>query len=301
MWAEKSSGFSQSAHLMNTLKGYYLGCPIWGNKGWVGELFTRDAKPKDFLKQYTTVFNTVEGNTTFYGLPTEATIARWHQDVPDGFRFALKFSQAISHDKRLMHADPDTALFLEMMDALSDRTGPAFLQLPSSFGPSDLPVLDSYLAALPKTHSYAVEVRHEIFYAQAEAALDMVLRKHGVDRIVFDTGGLHAANTGTLREREAQRKKPNMPVRFTATGPHPFVRFIGHPEVEKISRALKNGPRSWQHGYEKGARRISFSTRPTTFMRLVWPDIFIPCSQHTSTRANSRPGLPNSKILNRSR
>ena len=218
---------------MNTLKGYYLGCPIWGNKGWVGELFTRDAKPKDFLKQYTTVFNTVEGNTTFYGLPTEATIARGHQDVPDGFRFALKFSQAISHDKRLMHADPDTALFLEMMDALSDRTGPAFLQLPSSFGPSDLPVLDSYLAALPKTHAYAVEVRHEIFYAQAEAALEMVLRKHGVDRIVFDTRGLHAANTGTLREREAQRKKPNMPVRFTATGPHPFVRFIGHPEVEK--------------------------------------------------------------------
>lgn len=218
---------------MNTLKGYYLGCPVWSNKDWVGELFTRDAKAKDFLKQYTSVFNTVEGNTTFYGLPSEATLARWCQDTPEGFRFALKFSQTISHDKRLTNAEPETALFLEMMDVLSDRTGPAFLQLPASFGPSDLPVLDAYLAALPKTHAYAVEVRHEIFYAQAEAALDAVLQKHAIDRIVFDTRGLHAANTGTLREREAQRKKPKMPVRFTATGQHPLVRFIGHPEVEK--------------------------------------------------------------------
>jgi uncharacterized protein YecE (DUF72 family) len=216
---------------MNTLKGYYLGCPIWGNKDWVGELFTRDAKPKDFLAQYTSVFNTVEGNTTFYGLPSEATIARWRQDTPEGFRFAFKFSQAISHDKRLSNAEPETVLFLEMLDTLSKRTGPAFLQLPASFGPSDLPTLDGYLAALPETHAYAVEVRHDIFYTQAEAALDIVLRKHSVDRVVFDTRGLHAAHTGTPREREAQRKKPNVPVRFTATGQHPFVRFIGHPEV----------------------------------------------------------------------
>ncbi|MDP6051149.1 MAG: DUF72 domain-containing protein [Candidatus Latescibacteria bacterium] len=76
---------------MNTLKAYYLCCPIWGNKDWVGELFTRDAKPKDFLAQYTSVFNTVEGNTTFCGLPSEATIARWRQDTPEGFRLHSNF------------------------------------------------------------------------------------------------------------------------------------------------------------------------------------------------------------------
>jgi len=53
------------------IERYFLGCPIWSNKDWVGELFAPDAKQKDFLQQYASVFNTVEGNTTFYGLPTE--------------------------------------------------------------------------------------------------------------------------------------------------------------------------------------------------------------------------------------
>ncbi|HIG47638.1 MAG TPA: DUF72 domain-containing protein [candidate division Zixibacteria bacterium] len=81
-----------------------------------------------------------------------------------------------------------------------------------------MPTLDGYLTALPETHAYAVEVRHDIFYTQAETASDITLRKHSVDRVVFDTRGLHAAHTGTPREREAQRKKPNVPVRFIATG-----------------------------------------------------------------------------------
>jgi len=40
---------------------------------------------------------------------------------------AFKFPQAISHDKRLSNAEPETVLFLEMLDTLSKRTGPAFL------------------------------------------------------------------------------------------------------------------------------------------------------------------------------
>ena len=91
------------------IKGYYLGCSIWGNKDWVGELFTKDAKTKDFLQQYASVFNTVEGNTTFYGLPSEATVARWREETSEGFRFAFKFSRAISHEKRLVNAELETA------------------------------------------------------------------------------------------------------------------------------------------------------------------------------------------------
>lgn len=250
---------------MSTLKSYYLGCPIWSNKDWVGELFTRDAKPKDFLKQYTSVFNTVEGNTTFYGLPAEATIGRWQQETPEGFRFAFKFSQAISHDKRLINAEPETALFLDMMDALRSRTGPAFLQMPASFGPDDLPVLDDYLTSLPKSHPYAVEVRHEIFYTQAEAALDEVLIKHGVNRVVFDTRGLHAADTGTRIEREAQRKKPKVPVRFTATGRHPFVRFIGHPEVEENLPLLEEWAQVVARWIQEGRTPYFFLHAPDDF------------------------------------
>ena len=215
------------------IERYFLGCPIWGNKAWVGELFAPEAKQKDFLRQYASVFNTVEGNTTFYGLPTEKTAARWLDHTATGFRFALKFPRVISHTKRLRNAEPETAAFMDLLAALQDRIGPSFLQLPPSFGPRDLPALDEYLAALPNAFPYAVEIRHRQFFAEAENELNAVLKRHRANRVVFDTRGLHNANSDDPAEREAQRKKPKVPVRFVATGRFPFVRFVGHPEVHE--------------------------------------------------------------------
>lgn len=54
------------------IRGYYLGCPGWGLKSWVGRLFPPGTKHTDFLARYAEEFNTVEGNTTFYALPTAA-------------------------------------------------------------------------------------------------------------------------------------------------------------------------------------------------------------------------------------
>ncbi len=51
----------------------YLGCPIWGLKGWVGNFFPAGAKQRDFLALYSRRLNTVEGNTTFYAIPDPAT------------------------------------------------------------------------------------------------------------------------------------------------------------------------------------------------------------------------------------
>lgn len=215
------------------IERYFLGCPIWGNKAWVGELFAAEAKQQDFLRQYASVFNTVEGNTTFYGLPTAKTAARWLAHTPKGFRFALKFPRVISHTKRLRNAEPETAAFMDLLATLQDRIGPSFLQLPPAFGPRDLPALDEYLTALPNAFHYAVEIRHNLFFAEAENELTAVLKSHRANRVVFDTRGLHSADVDDPAGREAQRKKPKVPVRFVATGRFPFVRFVGHPEVRE--------------------------------------------------------------------
>lgn len=215
------------------IERYFLGCPIWGNKAWVGELFAPEAKQQDFLRQYASVFNTVEGNTTFYGLPTAKTAARWLADTSKGFRFALKFPRVISHTKRLRNAESETAAFMELLATLQDRLGPSFLQLPPSFGPRDLPALDEYLTALPNAFHYAVEIRHSLFFAEAENELNAILKSHRANRVVFDTRGLHSATVDDPAGREAQRKKPKVPVRFVATGRFPFVRFVGHPEVHE--------------------------------------------------------------------
>ncbi|MGH7457110.1 MAG: DUF72 domain-containing protein, partial [bacterium] len=215
---------------------YYLGCPIWSNKQWVGELFTADAKPTDFLRQYASVFNTVEGNTTFYALPKPASVRRWREETPPHFKFCFKFPKTISHQLRLQDAGQETQIFLNRLAPLAERLGPFFLQLPPSFDFKELLMLESFLKALPREFSYAVEARHPDFFnaMAAEEKFNDLLQSLNVGRVVFDTRGLHAAEVpeDDFYTLDAKRRKPKVPVRFLATNQSPFVRFVGHPVIE---------------------------------------------------------------------
>lgn len=215
---------------------YYLGCPQWSNKSWVGELFTAEARPTDFLQQYASAFNTVEGNTTFYALPKPETVLKWREETPAAFRFCFKFPKAISHQLRLQHAEKETHGFLKLLAPLGERLGPFFLQLPPSFDFAALPDLEKFLKTLPADFTYAVEARHLDFFNAmiAEQKFNDLLHSLNLSRVVFDTRGLHEAE---VREEdfdtlEAKRRKPKVPVRFTATNQFPFVRFVGHPRLE---------------------------------------------------------------------
>lgn len=211
-----------------------IGCPVWAHTPWVGTFFTAEARREDFLPQYASVFGTTEGNATFYGLPSVETVKRWAGEAPEDFRFCFKFPREISHDGQLVGANEATARFFERLAPLGPRRGPFFLQLPAAFGADRLPVLAAYLDQLPSDQAYAVEVRHLDFFdgGAKERALDVLLAERGVDRVIFDTRGLFAAKVTDELSRDAQRKKPRVPVRFTATGPRPLVRFVGDPVVE---------------------------------------------------------------------
>ena len=94
------------------IRGYYLGCPGWGLKSWVGRLFPPGTRSTEFLERYAEVFNTVEGNTTFYALPAAETVDRWRAQVPDQFRFCFKFPRTITHDKQLAGCEAEVDEFI---------------------------------------------------------------------------------------------------------------------------------------------------------------------------------------------
>ena len=219
----------------------YLGCPIWGLKGWVGNFFPAGAKQRDFLALYSRRLNTVEGNTTFYAIPDPATVERWRDETPPGFKFCLKFPKVITHQLRLRNAEAETEAFLDRLRLLGDRCGPSFLQLPPNFSSRNLQSLISYLDSLPSDFRYAVEVRHlDFFSAPAEAALDEALRARGVARVLFDVRGLRSAEPDEEATITAQERKPNVPARFTRTAPLTFIRFIAHPKVEANAELLED-------------------------------------------------------------
>ena len=216
---------------------YHLGCPVWACSGFVGKVFTPGAKRHEFLHQYSIAFNTVEGNSTFYGLPTLDTVRRWCDEALPGFRFALKFPRVISHERQLVGATADTKAFLSVLEVLyaADHLGPSFLQLSPSFAGPQLPALAAYLRELPEEFPFAVEVRHRDYFdgGRYEHALDELLLRLQVDRVLFDSRALFSAPPGDEHEEQAQGRKPRSPLRTTVTGQRPLLRFVGRNSVEQ--------------------------------------------------------------------
>ena len=73
---------------------FYIGCPMWGYKEWVGEFFPPRTPQSEFLRLYSRRLTTVEGNTTFYATPNAETVARWRVETPSTFRFCFKIPRA---------------------------------------------------------------------------------------------------------------------------------------------------------------------------------------------------------------
>jgi uncharacterized protein YecE (DUF72 family) len=202
------------------IRGYYLGGPGWAVKTWVGRLFPEGTKPADYLARYAEVFNAVEGNTTFYALPTPDVVARWREQTPATFRFCFKFPRTISHDKLLVDCAADVTTFLERVAPLGERLGTLFLQLPPRF--ADLPRLAAFLDALPRGHHYAVEPRNE----QLLESLPTFLAERGVDLVIMDARGLHASEN--IDYSDVRTRKPKLPVVMRATADRPMVRCVPH-------------------------------------------------------------------------
>ncbi|MGW8250828.1 MAG: DUF72 domain-containing protein, partial [Anaerolineales bacterium] len=79
----------------------YVGCPIWAYKGWVGTFYPESTKPAGYLREYSSRLTTVEGNTTFYAVPSHKTIQGWVAEMPETFRFCPKLPRTISHTGKL--------------------------------------------------------------------------------------------------------------------------------------------------------------------------------------------------------
>ncbi|WP_232611247.1 DUF72 domain-containing protein [Photobacterium phosphoreum] len=208
-----------------------LGLTQWSHNHWINSLYGKGCKSGDRLAHYAEVFNSVEGNTTFYATPSMTTVQKWHDATPDHFRFTFKLPQAITHQQQLRHCDQAVADFLSTMQVLEPKTGMWKIQLPAQFGPDVLPVLAQFLDRLPSHLTTGVEVRHPEFFTKgaAEQALNRLLIEKNSNRIIMDSRPLFSAQPTTPAIIEAQRKKPRLPVHAIATANNPVIRFIGHP------------------------------------------------------------------------
>lgn len=186
----------------------YLGTQGWSYSSWVGPFYPPATPSSAYLERYAAHFNTVELDTTFYAVPRLSTIDGWRRRTPDGFRFAAKFPQAITHRKGLAGCGEETFAFLEAMTLLDRKLGPLLLQMPPSWGAGNLEVLSAFLAGLPTGFRYALEVRHRSWLAaDVLPRLLGLLERHAVALCLVQ----HAA----------------MPVLDEITAPFAYIRWLG--------------------------------------------------------------------------
>ncbi|MEV0945098.1 DUF72 domain-containing protein [Rhodococcus sp. NPDC049939] len=192
-----------------------VGISGWTYPGWRGDFYPEGLAHREELAYAARRFSSIEINGSFYALQKPASYAKWRDETPDDFVFAVKGSRYITHMKRL--ADVETALpnfFASGVLALGSKLGPFLWQLPPTLAFDEakvsrflerLPSTTEELAHLARAHDdklrddgtltetdanrlvrHAVEVRHQSFDSPEAVEL---LRAHAAAFVVADTAG----------------------------------------------------------------------------------------------------------------
>lgn len=145
------------------------------------------------LERYAARFDCVEINSTFYKLPRRATIERWRDTVPPGFRFAVKVPRTITHEAALRGVRSELFAFVDLVQAFGNKLGPLLVQLPGSLE-LEPRVCGAFLRELRARHDGAIvfEPRHASFFS--DRATDLLLR-HRIVRVAADPPRCPGADT----------------------------------------------------------------------------------------------------------
>ena len=120
------------------------------------------------LTYYSTFFNSIEFNSSFYKIPQEATVAKWAASVNDEFHFTFKLWKEITHTKGFDFKKGDVDLFFKGINKVQNKKGCLLIQFPPSVGKEHTAQLINLLNYIKEIDSLdwkiAVEFRNNSWY-----------------------------------------------------------------------------------------------------------------------------------------
>ena len=211
---------------MNPDQLYHIGLPAWAYPGWKGPYFPPD---RPALESYAKVFNTVEGNTTFYGIPDEKTVDGWKKAVVGtDFRFCFKLPRSVTHEARPSNAD--LTRFFRNLSPLEANLGPFMIQLPAKVGPEQLLDLERLIERCPRSFRYVIEVRHPAFFSEPERLEELIDEFH-LGRVMLESRPIYEGDRSHPEVLDALHEKPDVAVLDTVYNGIAFIRLILHPDI----------------------------------------------------------------------
>lgn len=160
----------------------WIGCSGWNYRDWRGTVYPAGLPASKWFEHYRSLFDTVEINNTFYRLPPLDTVAKWADQAPPGFVYAVKLGQFGSHRMKLRDAPSWLPNHVERVRLLGASAGPTLVQLPPRWK-RNADRLDEFLAAAPGDLRWAVEIRDPSWLH--DDVFD-VLRSHGAALCIHD-------------------------------------------------------------------------------------------------------------------
>ena len=161
----------------------HVGTSGYGYREWKGRFYPDGTSPKQMLNFYAERLGAVEINNTFYHMPTQDVLLAWAGQVPEGFVFALKAPQVITHRKRLKNVQGETEYLFRTLPALGAKLGPVLFQFPANF-PANRPALAAFFALVPGDIDCAFEFRSPSWHTEEILGL---LRERGCGLCIADT------------------------------------------------------------------------------------------------------------------
>ncbi|MEM0140182.1 MAG: DUF72 domain-containing protein [Ferroplasma sp.] len=155
---------------------FKMGSSGWSYRSWNGVFYPMHSRPDEYLHFYSSIFNTVEVDSTFYGLPHENTVKAWYDAVPDNFLFSLKMPRSITHEKHLLDVKNELQSFFNVASMFSSKLGIILIQTAPDM-PYNYSILDEFIKLLPDEMRFAIEFRHRSWFADDIYSL---LRKNGI-------------------------------------------------------------------------------------------------------------------------
>lgn len=136
----------------------------------------RQSFPAEFqsgsrLNYYSSLFNTLEINSTFQKIPMPTTFEKWSLDVSSDFKFTIKLWKEITHVKKLDIDLENIDTFFKAANHIGNKKGCVLVQFPGSITAEYISQVEQILLRLQKLDDKnewrkAIEFRSETWYSK---------------------------------------------------------------------------------------------------------------------------------------
>ncbi|MEO6304252.1 MAG: DUF72 domain-containing protein [Bacteroidia bacterium] len=189
---------------------YKIGCSGYYYPNWKNKFYPKGLQPKNWLEYYSSIFNTVELNGTFYRTPKLQDLKKYAAVTSKDFTFSVKVNKYITHTAKLKDSKTDITEFQSLiLEGLEKKLSHFLFQLPPSFHYNE-ENMERVLANIPPDPKNVVELRHISWWNKE---VESAFKKAKLTFCNVDYPGLNSY--------------------FMSTSPFFYMRLHGNPELFK--------------------------------------------------------------------